>query len=327
MIRLSSTVVTAFAALLVACGLLTPASCGSDPVAACRVGADCASGACRSDGTCAPTATANDDGGLSSDAKPSTDDGSTPIVDDGSTSDAKAVGCVGNKDGVITREETPLAAGLRATFRVATGVPITTAGTTKADGTRHWDFSGALSGDHTLVIETIAPTTQWFVADFAGASYTVRLSDKADLLGVFELTPNALLLRGVVSPVDGATTRTKLSYAPAASTLTFPMQKGSTWKTSSTVSGQAQGFTTSYTEGTTYLVDAAGDLVTPLGTYSVLRVKATLTRGLTGFPPSTTVHTFAFVAECAGTVARIVSNDNETQEEFTTASEVQRSAP
>ncbi|MDB4998706.1 MAG: hypothetical protein JWM74_6138, partial [Myxococcaceae bacterium] len=202
---------------------------------------------------------------------------------------------------------------------------INTAGTTNPDGTRHWDFSGALTGDHTLVIETVALTGQWFAPDFSGATYTVRLSDSKDLLGVFELTPSALLLRGVVSPADGATTRTKVTYSPTASTLTFPMQKGSTWSTSSTVSGQASGFFTTYTEATTYNVDAAGDLVTPLGTYSVLRIKAVLTRTVGGF--ATTVRTYAFVAECAGTVARVISNDNESQEEFTTASEVQRTAP
>ena len=296
-------------------------SCGSDSRAACSLGADCASGACRSDGTCAPPSGGNDGGDLG-DGAPSGDGGS--VGNDASTADAPVTGCQPNKDGVITREETPLAAGLRATYRVATDVPVSTAGTTNPDGTHHWDLSGALAGDHTLVIETVAPAGRWFAADFAGASYTVRLSDAADLLGVFELTPSALLLRGVVSPSD-TPTRTKVTYSPAASTLTFPMQKGSTWSTSSTVSGQAAGFATYYTEATTYLIDASGDLVTPLGTYSVLRIKATLTRTV-GFL-ATTVRTFAFVGECAGTVARIISKDNESQEEFTTASEVQRTAP
>jgi hypothetical protein len=321
--RIASTLARLALGTLGAGVVLACAACAAGTTSTCRIGADCASGACRSDGTC--TDTPPGDGGVG-DGAPIPDDTGTP-TGDGSASDAPVTGCAGNKDGAITREETPLAAGLRATYRVATGVPINTAGTTNPDGTRHWDFSGVLTGDHTLVIETVAPTGQWFAADFAGATYTVRLSDKADLLGVFELTPSALLLRGVVSPADGAGTRTKLKYAPVASTLTFPMQKGSTWTTSSVVSGEAKGIYPSYTEATTYDVDASGDLVTPLGTYSVLRIKATLTRGVTGFPPSTTVHSFAFVAECAGTVARVVSNDNETVEEFTTASEVQRSAP
>jgi hypothetical protein len=302
---------------------LTAAACADGTTSTCRIGADCASGACRSDGTCID-ANANPDSGLVGDASADAADSGTSSSD-GSTSDAPVIGCAGNKDGTITREETPLAAGLRATYRVATGVPINTAGTTNPDGTRHWDFSGALTGDHTLVIETVALTGQWFAPDFSGATYTVRLSDSKDLLGVFELTPSALLLRGVVSPADGATTRTKVTYSPTASTLTFPMQKGSTWSTNSTVSGQASGFFTTYTEATTYNVDAAGDLVTPLGTYSVLRIKAVLTRTVGGF--ATTVRTYAFVAECAGTVARVISNDNESQEEFTTASEVQRTAP
>jgi hypothetical protein len=309
----------ALAALGVA--LACPA-CADGTTSTCRIGADCASGACRSDGTCIDT-TNPADGGAGDGAVPTGDTG-VPKTD-GSTSDAPITGCAGNKDGSISREETPLAAGLRATYRVATGVPINTAGTTNPDGTRHWDYSGALTGDHTLVIETVAPTGQWFASDFSGATYTVRLSDSKDLLGVFEITPSALLLRGVVSPADGATTRTKVTYSPVASTLTFPMQKGSTWSTSSTVSGQASGFYTTYTEATTYSVDAAGDLVTPLGTYSVLRIKAVLTRTIGALV--TTVRTFAFVAECAGTVARVISNDNESQEEFTTASEVQRTAP
>jgi hypothetical protein len=313
---------TALAALAALTAVVASAACADGTTSTCRIGADCASGACRSDGTCIDVS--GSDGGRGRDGEPSTGDTGSSTTES-STSDAPVTGCAANKDGAITREETPLAAGLRATYRVATSVPINTAGTTNADGTRHWDFSGALTGDHTLVIETVAPTGQWFASDFSGATYTVRLSDSKDLLGVFELTPSALLLRGVVSPADGATTRTKLTYAPVASTLTFPMQKGSTWSTSSTVTGQASGLFVNYTEATTYDVDAAGDLVTPLGTYSVLRIKAVLTRTVGGFP--TTVRTFAFVSECAGTVARVISNDNESQEEFTTASEVQRTAP
>ena len=58
-----------------------------------------------------------------------------------------------------------------------------------------------------------------FAPKFSGATYALKLQEGSDLLGVFETSPGALLLRGVVSPNDDAFTKTELTNTPAVSTL------------------------------------------------------------------------------------------------------------
>src|SRR5512140_1773629 len=195
-------VASAFAAL--------PAACSSSADRACTVGAECASGVCRSDGTCGPVAA---DGGI--DAAPLGDGGGTQgdgggAGDGASSTDAPVQGdgssgsCLPNHDGTIVREEVPLGPGLHAKYKVAQNATVSTAGVAQADGSRIWDLTGAIAGDHDLLVETVAPTGQWFAADFPSAQYTARLTDSSNLLGVFQITQSAVVLLGAVSPSGGA---------------------------------------------------------------------------------------------------------------------------
>ncbi len=306
------------ALLVTVTAVVLVAACSSASKQDCTVGADCASGACDSSGRCVPVS--HPDGGGS-------DSG---IVGDGaSTSDVfvpptDGGGCAPNHDGTIDRAEVPLQAGLRATYRIATNATVNTAGTMQMGGMRAWDFSAALPGDHDVIVETLAPAGTWYAPDFTGATYATKLSDGADLLGVFETSATALLLRGVVSPSNSATA-TKLTYATPVPTLSFPFHVGSTWNATSNVSGSAQGVATFYSESYTNKVDAAGELTTPYGKFQVERVQVVLTRTVGGF--ATTTRTFVFISECFGPVANIVSQSNEATVEFTSAAEVRRLAP
>lgn len=287
----------------------------------CSRGADCASGACNATGRCVPPGEED----ASADATPTPEadasaDVSAPF-EAGPTGDA---GCVANKDFRITREEMPLAAGLRATFKVAKDADISTAGTPVAGGTRAWDLSADLPGDALALIETQRLDDKWYAPDFAAASYATRLSTRSELLGVFELTPAALKLRGVVSPENGLT-KTTLAYTPAVDVLAFPLEQGKDFATTSTVTGFASGVFSTYTEKYESSVDARGTMKTPLGTFTVLRVRTTLTRTLGLLV--TVVRSFAWVTECYGTVATATSADNEVNAEFTRSIEVRRIAP
>jgi hypothetical protein len=299
-------------------------ACSDSGTRECRVGADCVSGMCTAEGTCAAPA------GGSSGTTSSGDSGPGPIDpsgDDGggsSSGDASLPGCTPNKDGVIARSEVPIQAGLRATFRVAEDVDVDTAGTPGANGTRSWDFSGALANDANVIIETMALTNKWYAPKYSGATYASKLRSSSDLIGVFETAPATLALRGVVSPDDGAF-RTELAYDPSVSVLSFPLKVDDTWTSDTSVSGVAEGYPVAYTEKYESVVDAKGTLKTPLGTFDVLRVRVLLTRtiGLV----TTKVRTFAFVTECYGTIATITSEDNEGDVEFTHALEIRRIAP
>jgi hypothetical protein len=219
----------------------------------------------------------------------------------------------------------PLQAGLHASFRVAENASgVDTAGAMQPDGTRAWDLDVTFSGDHPETIETLSLAGQWFEKDFPGATYAARLSDTSDLLGVFQLTDTELSLLGVASPTSGAQ-QTELKYAPAVTILAFPIQANKTWSDNSMVSGQAQGIPVLYTESYQSTVDAHGTLKTPFASFPVQRIAVNLTRVVGALV--TTKRTFAFVSECFGTVATIVSPDDTLTAEFTTAAEVSRLSP
>jgi hypothetical protein len=320
--------------------LLAGGACSSG-TPQCQVGSDCASGACDSSGQCVPVTTG---GGDSGGADVGVDAHGEAAVEGGveaSPGDDGGSGCLPNNDGVITRAEVPMLAGLHASFLIAPAtatetVTMNTAGTPQADGTVDWDFSGGLTGDHTVVITTDAPQGQWFSAQFTQATYTSLLSDTQTLLGVYQGTAAALLLQGVVSPTNTpSSTENELAYTPAAEILAVPLQVGSTWTSTSTVSGILDGVTlvsgvTTYTEKYDSTVDARGSLKVPYGTFQVLRVQTTLTR--TAGIDVETIQTMTFVAECFGPVARLTSQTTTYPaavpgDAFTTVAEAWRLSP
>ena len=234
------------------------------------------------------------------------------------------VTCLPNRDGSITRAEVPLMSGLYATYRVATDAPVDTAGVEGEGGARDWDLSGQLPGDQLVIVEAQDPEGLWFSTDFPDADYVAPLSASSDLLGIFQITDDALLMLGVASPEDSFTA-TKLEYDPPVSVLSFPIQADSSWSTDASVSGSALGVPTFYSEDYSSQVDSMGTMKTPFGTFEgVMRVRTELERTV-GFV-TTRVRTYLYVAECFGTVATIVSQDNESDVEFDTASEVRRLA-
>lgn len=296
-------------------------ACSSAPDVACHVGADCASGVCRSDGTCAPPDTADASSGpdAANDAG-----GDASQLQDAQKSDAPVTGCVPNNDGTITAAEAPLGPGLHAKFRVATNATISTAGQAQSDGSRVWDLSGALSGDTDVVVDTTAVTNTWYASSFATASYATKLSPTADLLGVFRFGGNELALEGVVSPSQQGS-YTNVSYSPEAIAIQFPLTMNATWSSTSTVSGTASGIPVVYYESYQSKVDAHGSMKTPYGTFQVLRIATVLTKTVGALV--TITRTYGFFAECATQVATIVSQTNEPNAEFTSAALVERLAP
>lgn len=310
--------------LFLTLGFLTFGCAEAASTTECSAGSDCPSGVCNLDGTCVSEEASSTTGTGGSGGAGGAGSSTTSSTGTGGDGQGGSNACVPNQDGTITREEVPLAAGLHATFRVATNATVDTAGAAQADGSRIWDLSVAFPGDHAVIVETQPLTGQWFESTFPGASYASRLSDTEDLLGVFEITDSALLLRGVVSP-DQSVTQTELDYQPPATTLAFPLSMGQTFSSTSTIQGTALGIFSTYTEDYDSKVDAHGTLKTPFGDFNVLRVGVDLTRTI-GFS-TTTTRTYLFVTECFGTVAAIVSKSNEASDEFTSAAEVRRLAP
>lgn len=303
-------------------------ACASTTNLECQVGADCDSGVCNADGTCAPVSTTSTDGGAAGSTTGGSGGSGAGTGAGGGSGGTGATGgsvvCSPNNDGTILASEVPLGAGFSAKFKIGNNATFDTTGTKEPNGTRIWDFTVMLAGDHTVLAETLPIEGAWYAADFAGATYATRLSDSADLLGVFEVSSSALLLRGVVSPEDGFTA-TNLKYDPPVVVLQFPMKVGDTWETMSQVSGQAAGVFSIYSETYTSEVDVAGQAITPFAEFPVLRVGTDLTRVVGALV--TTTRSYAFVTECFGSVATAVSQTNELGVEFTNAAEVRRLSP
>lgn len=325
-------------------GVLTAiAACSSGEARNCRVNADCASGLCGADGTCVdkpdtgapqPIGTGIPEGDDDDDLGPP--DSGRPADDGGGY---KAPGCIANNDGVITREEVPLQAGLHAIFRFASNVDIATQGEIQPDGKRKWDLTTSFSSDANVLIETKKLDGQWFAEEYKDATYFTPLGKSPDILAIFENASGSLVLKGAVSTASDGPTKTDLKNASTVRTLDFGeggLKVGKTWTDKTLVSGVSPtppanpSAPIAYNDKYENTVDAEGEFLTPLGTFHVLRVRIDLTRTIPydgGELPAFTTRTYAFVTECFGNVGSIVSGFNEPQEEFTHAAEIRRIAP
>lgn len=343
----SSRFQAASAALCLLC--LAASGCADTNTSQCNIGADCASGICLSDGSCRPLGEdaqeIDDQGGEGGegDLDPPVDmdspDGEEPQGDmespdaapdaaqdmegDAEPPDMEEQGCRPVRDGMITRQELPVQTGLSARYRSTQDAAVDLTGQ-EVEGVRTWDFSGDLPGDHLTLIETQPVGDKWFADSFPEADYAARLSDAEELLGVFRWEEERLLLLGVVSP-QGGFTRTELEYDPPVPVLQLPLSEGATWEVESTVSGLVLGVYSFYFEDYTYRVDAAGEVITPYGTFPTLRVRADLTRTVGLLPTDT--RSYVFMTECFGSVATVVSQSNEDELEFSQAAELRRLAP
>jgi hypothetical protein len=281
-------------------------ACAASPAETCTRDDQCASRFCKADGTCAPAADASD--------RPDTAPGATPDA---------ASGCAPDHDGTIARAELPLAAGQHATFRIATGATVDTAGALETDGSRRWTLAAALSGDGDHQVALESPAGAWWSSAFPTATYATILSSQNDLRGVFRVDDTGLHLLGIVSPAGGAG-RTQLAYDPPVDVLRLPLTTTSAWTSSPSVTGMLNGIGGGYAESYDAKVDAIGTMTTPYGEFPVMRVAVDFTQTAAVI---TTHKTFAYVSECYGTVATITSESYETQHDFTKAAEVWRIAP
>ncbi|PKN56630.1 MAG: hypothetical protein CVU56_15170 [Deltaproteobacteria bacterium HGW-Deltaproteobacteria-14] len=327
---------------------LAGGACSADPAASCRVNADCASGVCNADQTCAvvsqdardaifvpPDVVAPSDtvapvdtaGGTDSQAPADTSaaaDTAAPADTAPPADTATGPGCVPNGDHVVTRDEVSFVPGTQLRLRVASDVAFDTRPTTSAAGDLRWDLAQNFDGDANLTVPLLDPSAQWFGASFPTATYATRRSAGDELLGVFRADDDALYLLGVVSPADGAA-RTELVYDPPAKMLSFPLEAGTSWETDSQVSGLSNGAWTYATENWHVSVDLDGTVETPAGAFGAVRLIVGLYRWFNG---SFYVEVQqVFVAECEGTVAVVKGHGNDGGPELATASEIRRRTP
>ena len=111
---------------------------------------------------------------------------------------------------------------------------------------------------------------------------------------------------------------------PPVAVLRFPLMEGAHWTQS--VTGRGYVDFTPLVNVTQYQfqVDAHGEVRTPAGHFSVLRLRIDLDQMVPLTVFRRTQRTYTFVAECWGVVARVASVDNEPLVDFTRAAEYRR---
>ena len=239
---------------------------------------------------------------------------------------ADAAGCFGNNDGIIRKDELQLAIGLSVDYLVQTGsqqspIMVDPAGNQEG-GVTTWDLSAA--GGQRKTLGLLAPGG-WYAGNFPQASYVTTTYLADGTLGAFRADDNAMLLYGFASPDAN---KTLLVYQTPVTVLEFPIVFGMTYQSQGTITnGTFNG--TPWAEIDTYKVsvDATGVLLLGfLRLDHTLRIRTDLTQQLPGGLVQTQIQ-YGFWHECFGEVARITSLPDETQANFTHASEVRVLAP
>jgi hypothetical protein len=239
---------------------------------------------------------------------------------DGWNPDAIAASCTANNDGVITRAELPIQVGLGGLFAVnAAGSTVPVNVTPQMGG---WDYSGPTSNERKVFDQLLAPGGTWWAGDFPAATYAERLDDSSGLFGVYQATPDALLLIGIVSETSDFPS-TSLKYDTPIALLRFPLATGAKWTSESDVSGTYMGAVVlGDHEAWDLSVDLRGTTKVPLGSFDTLRVRVDY-RQTYGFAVTTRI-ILLHMAECYGAVARVRSQDDESAADFTQATEYRR---
>lgn len=265
----------------------------------CAADADCGTGGACVDARCAPRATF-------AEAVP------------------PAPACRADGDFVITDAEMPVEAGLAGRFRLsAPGAEIAVdLDGEVADGEhRLWRFDADALGTDERLERTLDPAEFWFGDHFPGATYAAVLDAASGTHAVFERVPGELRILGLASR---AADRTLLVYETPVAAMRFPLRVGDAWSADTPASGRLEGQEIALAMHYDFRVDAAGTIRLPAGDVPVLRLRIDSRQQVEGAAFALARSTVLYVAECLGGVARVVSQVNETEREFTVASEVSR---
>ena len=226
--------------------------------------------------------------------------------------------CWPDHNNQIDLTEFPAIPGVVQTYLKATDVRVDTSGD-------DWDLLPSLMNEQQITVRLEVIDDQWFAPTFPEATYVAPIAGEETLLGVYELTESQLLLRGVVSESEEFHLKTELIYTPPALIMSFPLEVGDSWESTSTITGLYPLGVAYYFETHSSEVDTQGMMNTPLADFEVIRVNSQLIRTV-GFGMNTRRNHF-YIAECFGVVANLTSHDDEPARLFSEAAEVRVITP
>ncbi len=243
--------------------------------------------------------------------------------------DPVALDCVPNLDESIAADELPVGFGVDVSYSINPAGEtrsVDLVGLVDQDGVRVWDYSQQNASDRELQIAATELGEQWYATEFPGADFIAPLDAAGRIDGVYRRTDNAVLLLGYASRKEAPEVgQTLVVYQQPVTVYQLPLEPGDSWVSVGEVTN-ATVQDLPYAGRDTYSVevDSVGELWLPeLQFDQVLRVRTNLTID-PAVGDGITRKQVSFVFECFGEVARVVSEDDETEENFTTAVEFRR---
>jgi len=237
--------------------------------------------------------------------------------------------CVPNLDGKIEVGELKAAIGIPVHYLASppgSTRPVRVDGAVNAQGQREWDLSVDYADDKVATIQAEALTGKWFAANFPSGQFVAPLDLGGTVLGVYQNDGQNLLLLGYASRDEAPTTgKTLITYQAPVAIFRFPLENGKDWVSVGTVmNGTLRGLPFAGRDTYQVKVDAAGRLDLPDVTFTqALRVRTTTTIE-PAVGPTIQRRQVGWVFECFGEVARATAVDGETNDDFTTTSELRR---
>jgi hypothetical protein len=237
--------------------------------------------------------------------------------------------CLPNLDGKIDANEMQPVIGSVASFLISpagTDRSVDLDGTVDATGHQVWDWSTDLSDDQIFRAAASSLMGKWYASTYPEGQFTAPFDAAKSVDAIYKSDDTALLLLGLASseehPSDG---QTLFTYSPPVALFQFPIMKGAAWTSIGEVrNGMLKGLP--YAGKDTYdtKVDATGLITLPdLSFTQAHRVRTTVTvEPAVGM--NHTQRQVSWLFECFGEVARATSKLDETNEDFTIASEVRR---
>lgn len=241
-------------------------------------------------------------------------DNLTPYAADGG-SERDLFACIPNLDGVFEQSEMPTQLRNEVPYLVAQNTNVDLAGT-------EIDLRNEIAGETKLNIVALPLESQWFADEFSAGSIVVPLSGAGDTFGILRLSEDALRLEGIVSRQEA---HTLLHYQNPIDLYRFPLTVGSAWTSTSAVSGTLASV--AYNGIDTYEVSVPSTsrvLLPHLRFQSAYRVHTKVTSDSGAAGVIVTRQQISLLSECFGEITRALSQDNESDINFTAASELWR---
>ena len=242
---------------------------------------------------------------------------------------AATLPCAPNQDGKIDANELVPALGINATYLVSpagTERTVDLAGQNR-DGRLVWAYAADYADDRTLRIQATSLDGKWYAASFPGlaSAFTTPIDASGTTEGIYTHDDNGMYLHGIASRDPNPTTKTLFVYSTPITLYKFPLAPGGAWTTTGEVkNGFFSGLPYAGRDTYEVKVDAAGEIDLPdFILDQALRVRTKVTVAPAAGITSVQLQT-SYLFECLGEAARVTSKLNETNENFTTASELRR---